>query len=144
MVKVSLVVIFVIAFIALLGASQSPPDDSGCLGEFQRCSGGDCVLSPSDCGKCGHGQFLCPTDQKTCVSDANSVMTCPGIKGTHWVCCIISKHKANFSQDWTLPLDQRLDYHVAHTTVSERIAQLTNDAPEIRHLGIPHYNWYDN
>src|SRR5687768_10750041 len=64
---------------------DSFPDKSGRLGEFQRCTSGDCVMSPSDCGKCGPGQFLCPTDRTTCVPDASSYVNCPNVKGTHFV-----------------------------------------------------------
>jgi len=41
--------------------------------------------------------------------------------------------------DWTLGVETRLDYIVAHTSLEEQIAQLTNSAPAIPELGIPEY-----
>ena len=115
--------------VALCAALASCAASDACLGQFQVCSAGDCVVSPADCGACGAGQYLCP-DRQTCVDGAVAYDGCPGIKGTHL--------------DWTLSVDQRLDYLVAHTNTSEQIAQLTNDAPGIPRLSVPAYNWLND
>ena len=46
--------------------------------------------------------------------------------------------------DWTLPVEQRIDYLVAQATLDEKIAQLTNDAPSMPRFGIPSYNWLND
>ncbi len=44
----------------------------------------------------------------------------------------------------TLPTEVRLDYLVAAATEAEKIAQMTNDAPELSRLGIPAYNYLND
>ena len=97
-------------------------DGESCLGEYQFCSlhGGDCVLDASLCGTCKQGEYLCP-DQKTCVTNAEAYTTCPGLKGGFF--------------DWTLSLDDRVEALAKQATLTEQIAQLTNDAPAIVRLG---------
>lgn len=100
-----------------------------CLGEFTMCpSSGECSMGP--CGACTHGQYLCPSDQKTCVDSAADYINCPMIKGTHL--------------DWTLSEEERLDYLVNRTNITDQIAQLTNKAPAMPQLGIPSYNWLND
>jgi len=101
-----------------------------CFGEFTPCSGGSCSMSDSGCGVCQAGQYLCPTDQKTCVDGVDGYTSCPNLKGTHL--------------DNSLDPEDRLDYLVAHTNLTEQIGQLQNKAPEITHLGIPAYNWLND
>jgi hypothetical protein len=69
--------------VALVGRVQA----DACLGEFQVCGGGDCVLDASLCGRCANGQYLCP-DTTSCVDGAQFYTGCPGLQGTHfdWVC----------------------------------------------------------
>lgn len=57
-------------------------------------------------------------------------MQCPGINGTHL--------------DWRLPLEERLAYLSAHATLSQKIGQLTNQAPALQNLYIPSYNWLND
>jgi beta-glucosidase len=40
-----------------------------------------------------------------------------------------------------MDIESRINYIIAHTTLAEQIAQLTNDAPQIANLSIPRYNW---
>lgn len=82
------------------------------------------------CGHCKRGEYLCPSDQQTCVASADAYKTCPGLKGTHL--------------DWSLSEDERLDYLVHNTTTEEQAAQLTNTAPAIERLGIPAYQWLND
>ena len=96
-----------------------------CQGEFALSNAGACCTMNGECGSCKRGEYLCPSDQKTCVASAADYVKCPGLKGTHL--------------DWTLPEDARLDYLVAHTSLAEQIGQLTNRAPAIYELGIPTY-----
>lgn len=108
------------------GASQ------GCLGEYQQCPSGECVLQPGDCGKiCKPQQYLCPLpDPPTCVDTVEDYEKCPGLAGTHL--------------DHTLPLEARLAYLVAHTNTTEQILQLQNTAPAMPHVGIPSYEWLND
>ncbi|XP_065196530.1 uncharacterized protein LOC135828022 [Sycon ciliatum] len=104
--------------------------DSPCLGEFQYCdSSGECVLDPSLCGKCKHGEYLC-LDQTTCVHDVEGYMECPHLKGGFF--------------DWTMPMEERVEALAKQATVAEQIGQLTNAAPAIVRLGIPAYNWLND
>ena len=43
-----------------------------------------------------------------------------------------------------MPIEARLEMLVKATNLSEKIAQLTNDAPAIVRLGIPAYNWLND
>ena len=102
-----------------------------CLGEFSLCADGSCTLTNgTGCGRCAAGEYLCPSDQRTCVPDAASYVHCPGLRGTHL--------------DWTLPLDARLDYLANITTLDEQVSQLRDDAPQIEHLGIPAYEYLND
>jgi beta-glucosidase len=105
-------------------------DEKVCAGEFQRCSStGECVLIGEDCGvctSCKPGQYLCPSRTR-CEDD---FATCPDIPGTFW--------------DWTLPLDTRVEMLWNLTNVTEQILQLTNEAPAIRRLYVPEYNWLND
>lgn len=113
-------------------APPSPPPGSWapCIGEFTPCADGSCTMSASDCGKCSSGQYLCPSDQTTCVNGPQGYASCPGMAGTHF--------------DMSLPIEKRLDYLVAHTNLTDQIAQLTNNAPAIPYMGIPSYNWLND
>ncbi|EOD11024.1 hypothetical protein EMIHUDRAFT_248116 [Emiliania huxleyi CCMP1516] len=79
---------------------------------------------------CKRGQYLCPSDSRTCVDSAADYAKCPGIKGTHL--------------DWTLGTEARLDFLVAHTSLSAQIGQLHNTAPELLELGVPEYQWLND
>eukprot|EP00040_Diaphanoeca_grandis_P032448 m.196622 g.196622 ORF g.196622 m.196622 type:complete len:903 (+) comp32628_c0_seq1:29-2737(+) len=98
-----------------------------CLGEFTPCSGGSCSMG--NCTNCKSGQYLCPSDQTTCV-ELKDYLTCPGLKGSHL--------------DPTVNIEDRIAYMVEHTTLTEQINQLTNKAPSIDHLGLPSYNWLND
>eukprot|EP01084_Bolivina_argentea_P169080 293127_1 len=100
-----------------------------CLGEFELCKTGDCVMCSKNCGKCLQGQYLCPIS-KTCVNSAADYVNCPGIKGTHL--------------DWTLTIEQRISFLNTNLTLNEKYPQLTNDAPQIERLGIPSYQWLND
>lgn len=112
--------------------AYKPP--TPCLGEFTRCpDSGVCTMSAHWCGSgssCKAGQYLCPSDSKTCVDSAADYLACPGLNGTHL--------------DHTLGVEARLDYLVSHANLSAQIAQLTNTAPEMLELGIPEYQWLND
>ena len=115
----------------LATAGASANSAFSCLGEFQLCPGTrDCTMADAFCGSCKSGEYLCPSDQKTCVSSASSYVDCPSMKGTHL--------------DWTLAVEERLDFLVNATDLPTQIAQLTNEAPAIPHLGIPFYNYLND
>ena len=102
-----------------------------CLGEFTRCAEtGECTMSTSSCGRCAAGEYLCPSDQRTCVASAAAYSTCPGMEGTHF--------------DTSLSVEQRLDFLVAKVPLADQIAQLTNAAPELTAFGIPKYQWLND
>jgi beta-glucosidase len=46
-------------------------------------------------------------------------------------------------QDPTLPLEKRVDNLVSLLTLDEKISQMVNNAPAIKRLGIPAYNWWN-
>ena len=78
-----------------------------CLGEFSACPTGECVLSPSFCGRCKtSGEYLC-SDGQTCVSSADAVKLCP-----------ISSPLYN----WTLPTADRVWGTIAMLTLEEKAA----------------------
>ena len=108
---------------------NGPTAATSCLGEFSMCASGACSMS-DDCGQCKRGEFLCPSDQRTCVPNAAAYTTCPGLKGTHL--------------DWTLSEEERLEYLVRNTSVEEQAAQMTNSAPALDRLGIPAYQWLND
>ena len=88
-------------------------------------------MTTNGCGNgCTAGQYVCPSDHRTCVDSAADYAKCPGMTGTHL--------------DASLGVEQRLDFLVNHTTLEEQIAQLTNTAPEIARLGIPSYQWLND
>ena len=112
-------------------ASSTLKAAPSCLGEFVACGGSnDCVLAEEHCGRCKAGEYLCPSDQHTCVASAEAYTTCPGLAGTHL--------------DVSLPIESRLDYLIMHTNVTIQAAQLTNTAPAIPHLGVPAYQWLND
>eukprot|EP00730_Choanoeca_flexa_P007214 TRINITY_DN12297_c0_g2_i2.p1 TRINITY_DN12297_c0_g2~~TRINITY_DN12297_c0_g2_i2.p1 ORF type:complete len:901 (+),score=146.73 TRINITY_DN12297_c0_g2_i2:2-2704(+) len=111
-------------------SADLPNNTDACYGEFSLCPDtGECSLGP--CGVCPAKTFVCPlkSDDGTykCFSNASDYVNCPHLKGTHL--------------DWTLTIDQRLDYLVNHTTLEQRVAQLTNTAPALPDLGVPTYQW---
>ena len=115
-------------------SSSSSPSYAECLGEFSLCpgaAGGSCTMTNgTGCGVCAAGEYLCPSDQRTCVASAAAYPACPGLAGTHL--------------DASLSAAQRLDYLVAHTTLGEQISQLRDDAPQIERLGIAGYEWLND
>ena len=46
--------------------------------------------------------------------------------------------------DWTLSVEDRLQFLLNNLTLDEKYTQLTNDAPEIYRLGIPSFNWLND
>ena len=111
-----------------------PSFPDACLGEYSYCNcSGACVLDSSNataCGICGKGQYLCP-DGSTCAGTAKAYTTeCPGLQGTHL--------------DASLPVEARLDYLVAHTTLEDWIGQMFDNAKAIPRLGIPSYVWLND
>lgn len=120
-----------IAYLSAARAESSSASTHACLGEFTPCrKTRECVMDESFCGTCKPGQYLCPSDQKTCVDSAADYVKCPKMKGTHL--------------DWTLPIEQRLDFLVAHTSLDTQIQQLMNGPPPINELGIPAYQWLND
>ena len=87
-------------------------------------------MSDGYCGRCKAGQYLCPSDQQTCVDSAADYVDCPKVTGTHL--------------DWKLDIETRLDYLVAHTDLDTQVNQLQNTAPSIDELGIPQYQWLND
>ena len=112
-----------------LPKNKSKTED-GCLGPFQLCDSGDCALSSNACGTCASGQYTCPINQNSCVDSVDDYIKCSGLSGTHL--------------DWTLSIQERLNFLANNLSLDEKVSQLTNDAPEIYRLGIPSYNWLDD
>jgi len=46
-------------------------------------------------------------------------------------------------EDFTLPIDVRVDDLVSKMTLEEKISQMLHDAPAIERLGLPRYNWWN-
>jgi hypothetical protein len=98
------------------GWPYTPPSfPDSCLGEYSFCnSTGSCVLDSANatmCGACKKGEYLCPGPALVCAGSAAEYRTaCPGLQGTHL--------------DETLPIEQRLDYLVAHTTLADWVPQM--------------------
>jgi hypothetical protein len=70
------------------------------------------------CNACKKGEYLCPGPLLVCAGNAAAYHTdCPGLKGTHL--------------DETLPIETRLDYLVAHTTLADWVPQMYDNAPAI-------------
>ena len=90
-------------------------------------------MSTNDCGKyCGSsptGKYVCPIS-KQCVNSAADYMNCPDLKGTFL--------------DWTMSLEDRINWLSSNLIIDEKYPQLTNGAPEILRLGIPSYNWLND
>eukprot|EP01044_Picomonas_judraskeda_P013817 COSAG03_NODE_2129_length_3093_cov_5.664329_3_plen_384_part_00 len=106
-----------------------------CLGEFSFCnSTGSCVLDAANetmCRACKNGEYLCPGPALVCAGSAAAYRTaCPGLAGTHL--------------DESLPIEKRLDYLVAHTTLADWVPQMYDNAPAIPRLGIPAYVWLND
>jgi beta-glucosidase len=98
-----------------------------CIGEYERClNTSDCVLIREYCGKCGAGEYLCPSLTE-CVTD---VQNCQDLRGTFW--------------DWNLTVEHRVEILVNITTLGEKIQQLQNSAPAIERLYIPAYQWLND
>lgn len=116
----------------LAEATTTAPRAVECVGQFAPCARPSqaCSMNATRCAGCKAGQYVCPSDQKTCVDGPAGYARCPGLAGTHL--------------DHTLPLEQRIDYILNHTTLDEQIAQLQTRAPAITHLGIPSYNWLND
>lgn len=108
------------SFVVLIFASAA----YACVGEYERCPSGDCVLISSDCGKCKQGEFLCP-DRITCAANSRAYEDCPLIP----------------FYNWTLTSEARLDDLLKRLTLKQKVLQLKNDAPAIEELSIPAYNW---
>jgi beta-glucosidase len=70
----------------------------------------DSTARSTGVGACKSGEYLCPSDQKTCVRGAAAYTACPGLKGTHL--------------DHTLSEERRLAYLVQHTTLEEQTSQV--------------------
>lgn len=103
-------------FSALLILAISLVDVAGdvCLGEFEVCPSGTCVLDPSLCGICKiPGQFLCP-DGATCVASAEAVMYCP-----------ITTPLFN----WTLSISDRVSGTLSALTLEEKAALIVMVSP---------------
>jgi hypothetical protein len=110
-------------------AAAVAPIIGSCLGEYQHCgSTGECTLFT--CGgpgpHCKSGQYRCPITNH-CVQGVEGLLECPGLAGGHL--------------DHNLGTEERVTKLIAATNLTEQIAQLTNKAPSIEHLGIPEYNW---
>ncbi len=103
----ALLITFPIAF------SQTHTPDA-CLGEFEVCPSGGCVLDASFCGICKTpGDYLCQ-DSTTCVSNAVAVLTCPLIAPLF---------------NWTLPIYDRVSRTVAMLTLEEKAALIVMQSP---------------
>eukprot|EP01045_Picozoa_sp_COSAG04_P017408 COSAG04_NODE_1539_length_6420_cov_9.834045_1_plen_139_part_10 len=126
-----------------------PADSPPCEGEFTRDAAGVCtMLLPSSAGGaaagCKAGQYLCPSDQLTCVASASEYTSCPNLKGTHL--CDPQPPSANnrhsppltgggggggwgVTRGWTPGIGGRLDYLLAPPNPTPQIAQLQNSPP---------------
>jgi beta-glucosidase len=107
-----------------------------CLGEYERCKGAvnACTIFQEDCHLCASSPnpslaYICPL-RNACANTAKELLNCPNVTGTHF--------------DWTRSLAARLNYLVANTELIERIEQLTNNVPAIKHLGIPRYDYLND
>ena len=68
------------------------------------------------CALCKRGEYLCPGDTRTCAASAAAYAAdCPGLKGTHL--------------DAALPVEARLDYLVAHTTLADWVSLAARESP---------------
>jgi hypothetical protein len=106
-------------------AAPPTPQGEGCLGEFELCASGECVLNRLECGSCAKGQYRCPLST-TCVDSAAAYMSCPNLAGTHL--------------DWNLDTEVRIDMLLAVMPINEQILQLQNNAPAAPDVGLPAYN----
>ena len=85
-----------------------------CLGEFEVCPSGTCVLDTSLCGVCKTaGEFLCP-DGSTCVPSAEAVISCPVVTPLF---------------NWTLSLSERVSGTIAVLTLEEKAALIVMVSP---------------
>jgi beta-glucosidase len=57
-------------------------------------------------------------------------------------CTSCTRHKYPF-MDPTLGTDERVNDLVGRMTLEEKVGQMMNEAPEIKRLGIPAYNWWN-
>lgn len=94
-------------FAAFFAAVSGGRAAESCLGEFEACPTGECVLSSKLCGKCtSPGEYLCP-DGSTCVPTADDVQLCPIIAPLF---------------NWTLPIADRVRGTIAMLTLEEKAA----------------------
>jgi len=62
---------------------------------------------------------------------------------TLWSCKSKKMEVTYDFQDESLPIEQRVNDLVFRLTLKEKISQLRYDAPAIKRLGIPEYNWWN-
>jgi hypothetical protein len=85
-----------------------------CLGEFEVCATGECVLDASFCGICkSAGEYLCQ-DSATCVANAAAVLTCPVIAPLY---------------NTTLTIPDRVSGTVALLSLEEKAALIVMQSP---------------
>ena len=118
-----------LACLVLALAADSPK----CLGEFQLCpSTGECTLFACTTTAVAHCKpptnYRCPISNH-CVALADYA-GCPGLKGTHF--------------DATLSTEQRIDWLVNATNLTEQVMQLQNAAPAVERIGLPAYQWLND
>ena len=118
-----------LACLVLALAADSPK----CLGEFQLCpSTGECTLFACTTTAVAHCKpptnCRCPISNH-CVALADYA-GCPGLKGTHF--------------DATLSTEQRIDWLVNATNLTEQVMQLQNAAPAVERIGLPAYQWLND
>ena len=104
-----------------------------CRGEFSTCPDGTCALVPqTECGRCsGTTPYACPLSTTACFDGENYLISCPGLKGTHF--------------DTSLSLEERLDYMFSTPwSMEEFVGQMTENATFISRLSLPAYNWLND
>jgi beta-glucosidase len=55
----------------------------------------------------------------------------------------LSRSPNSLYEDYTRPIEERVDDLIARMTLEEKISQMAYDAPAIERLGIPAYNWWN-
>ena len=56
--------------------------------------------------------------------------------------CLSFQAQTSF-RDSSLPIEERVDLLISQMTIDEKISQLMSDAPAIKSLGIPKYDWWN-
>lgn len=56
--------------------------------------------------------------------------------------CLSFQAQTSF-RDSSLPIEERVDLLISQMTIDEKISQLMSDAPAIKRLGIPKYDWWN-